>query len=613
MKSPFKFLDPYTLEDKNSFFGREREEKTLFRLIKKTKLAIVYGLSGTGKTSLIQCGLARQFEGPDWLPVFIRRQNNINTSLDTAINKLLMAEDNPSDGLSLRINKIYRTYYRPVYLIFDQFEELFIFGKEEERVIFIKQIQDVLASECPCTILISIREEYLGQMYLFERLIPTFFDYRMRIEPMSGSTVRKVLAASCQHFNITVEEPPQSDSNKYDSILRNVNGEKSSIDLPYLQVYMDRFYKEDFRRTYPNGEENTEGVWLPIEFTQEEINNFGTIDDVLDKFLDEQLCHVQEQLSTVNAAVDKDLAKNILDVFVSEEGTKRPIRIAREGSLITIVPEEYTDFPSFDPVALTRCIASFENARLLRVNDDSMELAHDSLAKIIDSKRTDDERLLNDIRKLIRNSQQLFGTTGDYLTANELNLIDNYAKKLDLNTELQGFVTKSHYNRDREIRQREAKMTDDLAREKQLKDEAMRQKDIAEKEKDKAQQLAEVARKEKEKTIVEKRRAQRAVFAAIVLLTMLIPAFAWAFMMKGEAQEALEKQKTAEKDKVETAVVELIRRIAEIKKDYPKLGEGMAKDAEKMLNEYKDNKELDDLRDEITSLIYECQEKQRKK
>ena len=39
MKSPFKFLDPYTLEDKNSFFGREREEKTLFRLIKKNKIS----------------------------------------------------------------------------------------------------------------------------------------------------------------------------------------------------------------------------------------------------------------------------------------------------------------------------------------------------------------------------------------------------------------------------------------------------------------------------------------------------------------------------------------------------------------------------------------------
>ena len=63
MKSPFKFLDAFTLKDKDAFFGRDQEIDTLYSLVYKTPMVLVYGLSGTGKTSLIQCGLANRFDG----------------------------------------------------------------------------------------------------------------------------------------------------------------------------------------------------------------------------------------------------------------------------------------------------------------------------------------------------------------------------------------------------------------------------------------------------------------------------------------------------------------------------------------------------------------------
>ena len=81
MKSPFKFLDAFTLADKDVFFGREEEVKNLYELVYKTRLVLLYGLSGTGKTSVIQCGLAARFDGTDWYPFTIRRQDNINVSL----------------------------------------------------------------------------------------------------------------------------------------------------------------------------------------------------------------------------------------------------------------------------------------------------------------------------------------------------------------------------------------------------------------------------------------------------------------------------------------------------------------------------------------------------
>ena len=62
MKSPFKFLDAFTLKDKDSFFGRDQEIDALYSIVFKTPMLLVYVLSGTVKTSLIHFGLANRFD-----------------------------------------------------------------------------------------------------------------------------------------------------------------------------------------------------------------------------------------------------------------------------------------------------------------------------------------------------------------------------------------------------------------------------------------------------------------------------------------------------------------------------------------------------------------------
>ena len=96
--SPYKFLDAYTKEDRDIFFGREKETEELYQNIFESKLILLYGVSGTGKTSLINCGLANKFEESDWLPVNIRRGPDINTSLrEQLINLSLSTIDKKKD------------------------------------------------------------------------------------------------------------------------------------------------------------------------------------------------------------------------------------------------------------------------------------------------------------------------------------------------------------------------------------------------------------------------------------------------------------------------------------------------------------------------------------
>jgi AAA+ ATPase superfamily predicted ATPase len=137
-------LDAYTANDTDIFVGREVEEKKLFQQLRNTTLNLLYGMSGTGKTSLAQCGLAKFYDGADWHPFYIRRGNNINESLLKALKDTLIDIEDAAilkdSKLPELVYQVFITFSRPVYLIFDQFEELFTIASnnKEERESFLK-------------------------------------------------------------------------------------------------------------------------------------------------------------------------------------------------------------------------------------------------------------------------------------------------------------------------------------------------------------------------------------------------------------------------------------------------------------------------------------------
>ena len=160
-KYPFKFLDSYDRDDLGIFFGRDEEINSLYEMVFQSSVMLVYGASGTGKTSLINCGLAGKFEPHDWLALMIRRGTNINDSLEKVLNdaggNISMVQETQVDTdwhdewsdepgttavilspVGRSIKAVYQKSFRPVYLIFDQFEELFILGSVKEQELFIK-------------------------------------------------------------------------------------------------------------------------------------------------------------------------------------------------------------------------------------------------------------------------------------------------------------------------------------------------------------------------------------------------------------------------------------------------------------------------------------------
>lgn len=457
MRSPFKFLDAYTLQDKEFFFGRDQETDALYEMVYKSPLILLYGMSGTGKTSMIQCGLASRFTGPDWYPLWIRRQGDINESLRIALSRATKG----GGGTQLKdsISYLFRYYLRPVYLIFDQFEELFVLGSSEEQIQFMQDVRDILASQLPVKIILVMREEFLGQLYDFEKIIPTIFDHRLRVEAMALRKVKQVMLDSFRKFNISLGNAPED---RLDEIIDNISARKSGIHLPYLQVYLDMLYRDSIAKTYPVGIDQE----LPkLEFTPSRIQEFGEIENVLDKFLEEKKIELQEKLSAENDTTDHNEVSRILDVFVTEEGTKKPVYYRQEENLLKIEPKIKALMPSITNETLSNILHDLEGCRLLRFSDDTIELAHDSLAALIDRKRTDEQRQLNTILRQLRMAFNAHGKTGEYLTRKQLDFYNDFIPLLSLESAIQNFIDKSikevavQENAELERQKRELKLT----------------------------------------------------------------------------------------------------------------------------------------------------------
>jgi len=125
---PFKFLDSYTREDKSIFFGRDIETDDIFRKFYSGKLLLIYGKSGTGESSIINCGLISRIPEEDLFAINVRCGKKAYENFISEIKKYSNSTlDKPLELLE----DVFYEYSKPVALIFDQFEEIFILSDED--------------------------------------------------------------------------------------------------------------------------------------------------------------------------------------------------------------------------------------------------------------------------------------------------------------------------------------------------------------------------------------------------------------------------------------------------------------------------------------------------
>ncbi len=421
MKSPFKFLDSYTREDRAVFFGRDREITELYRRVFESKMLLVYGISGTGKSSLVNCGLASRFDESDWLPINVRRGNNINESLIDAFNKQALTPLKKNQSISEKLQSIYLDHFKPVYLLFDQFEELFIFGNDEEKSEFIRIVKEITESEIQCRIIFIIREEFLAGMTEFESELPDIFTNRFRVEKMKRANAISAVDGPCKVFGIETESGFSEDL--IDKLVPSGN----EIELTYLQIYLDRIFR--LAVTEHRGPRNEDPGTSNIKFTNEFLTKAGSVSDLLGQFLDEQIREMD----------DPETGMAILKSFVSIQGTKKQMTEPEIKEAVMAFGTETAE------THLIQYLEKFVNLRILRERDEAghFELRHDALAAKIYEKFTLSEKELLEVGQFVENAYQAFTTRKTWLNNDDLEYLAPYEKSLFLSPVLDSFIKES--------------------------------------------------------------------------------------------------------------------------------------------------------------------------
>ncbi len=231
---PWIGLASFTEGDREFFAGRGEEIEQLFRLVRRDTLTLLYGISGLGKTSLLQAGLFPALRGEDHLPVAIRLDHvegadslatQVLDGIAAAAAEGQVDAPRPCSGESLweyfhrQDNHFWSPHNDLVtpFLAFDQFEEFFTLGREttdraRRAAEFISELADLVENRppvalrddparakefnfktVPLTVLLVMREDYLGELDGIRSRFRALGQSRLRLQPMGDVRPAKSL------------------------------------------------------------------------------------------------------------------------------------------------------------------------------------------------------------------------------------------------------------------------------------------------------------------------------------------------------------------------------------------------------------------------------------
>ncbi|MBX2947626.1 MAG: High-affnity carbon uptake protein Hat/HatR [Cyclobacteriaceae bacterium] len=202
--NPFPGLRPFTVDECHLYFGREGQVDDILLKLSRNRFVCVMGYSGSGKSSLMSCGLVPVLYGgfvthssPHWHVIIARPgasplQNLTDAVVDYLIAHNRVAEDDRAVHTAI-INSVLRSgshglievskYLQQhkldnVFFMVDQFEELFRFHETEssdevfdETQLYVNLILNAIhQQDTPVYIAVTMRSDFIAKCSAFSGL-----------------------------------------------------------------------------------------------------------------------------------------------------------------------------------------------------------------------------------------------------------------------------------------------------------------------------------------------------------------------------------------------------------------------------------------------------------
>ena len=183
--NPYKALLDYKLEDAPFFYGRSDAIQAMQHKMQQSRLTILHSDSGSGKTSLLQAGLASRLLAEGQFPLYLRPydqppQQFIKKAFlpDYATQTELQRFNDEQMTLHGFLEHV--THYlggRRLIILLDQFEEFFTELQPDQQEAFARQLRECVESDLPVWWVPALRKEYFSDLRLFRALKPFENEY----------------------------------------------------------------------------------------------------------------------------------------------------------------------------------------------------------------------------------------------------------------------------------------------------------------------------------------------------------------------------------------------------------------------------------------------------
>lgn len=238
---PYKALDSFTGADVAIFAGRQDESRRLTNRILGHRLVVLYGESGSGKTSLLHAGA-----GPLLAQQRVLLASGVPTpgqSLAATLRDGLRAAGErarlprpAADDLPTLLRTWQRALDGAVVLAVDQFEQMFIAYDDAERETAVRFLQELRTiPELDLRLVFVIREDFLGRLQTLAAELPELMSGSFRLDRLGREEARAAIEKPAARFGVSWSV------DVVEQILDDLQGE-TGVAPPQLQIVCARLY-----------------------------------------------------------------------------------------------------------------------------------------------------------------------------------------------------------------------------------------------------------------------------------------------------------------------------------------------------------------------------------